>query len=378
MKWFEKKKPRETGVAVQMRQGAEHPFGMMEGYVPLRQGEMALYRGMREGIPILDAAIIKLVRLCSGFTVEADNARAQAGLVEFLQTVDTGRGQRGLQSFLDCYLDSMLTYGRGVGEMVLGKDGREVRAVLCASPDKVEIWEGESPLDVQICQWQSGALEPLPWQKLLLFTPFQPETEHPYGVSMLRSMPFMADILMKIYQAIGMNWERMGNVRFAVVCKPEEGEGAFAQERCKQMATQWSAAMQATKQGAVRDFVAVGDVDIKVIGADNQILDSEVPSRQILEQLVARTGLPPFLLGLSWSTTERMSEQQADILTSELTAMRRGLENVIERVCELWLAVHGYGGSAKVVWDPINLQDESEEAKADLYRAQAEQIRNNL
>ena len=69
--------------------------------------------------------------------------------------------------------------------------------------------------------------------------------------------------------------------------------------------------MQAGKDGSVRDFVAVGDVDIKVIGADNQVLDSEVPVRQILEQLVARTGIPPFLLGLTWSSTERMSTQQA-------------------------------------------------------------------
>ena len=85
-----------------------------------------------------------------------------------------------------------------------------------------------------------------------------------------------------------------------------------------------------------------GDVDIKVIGADSQVLDSEVPVRQILEQLVARTGIPPFLLGLSWSSTERMSTQQADMMTSELTAIRRGLEPVVERICELWLALHGY------------------------------------
>ena len=32
--------------------------------------------------------------------------------------------------------------------------------------------------------------------------------------------------------------------------------------------------------------------------------------RWILEQLVARTGIPPFMLGLSWSSTERMSTQQ--------------------------------------------------------------------
>ena len=90
--------------------------------------------------------------------------------------------------------------------------------------------------------------------------------------------------------------------------------------------------MQAGRQGAVRDFVAVGDLDIKVIGADNQVLDSQVPVRQILEQLVARTGIPPFLLGLSWSSTERMSAQQADLMTSEITALRRTLEPAVERI----------------------------------------------
>jgi len=116
----------------------------------------------------------------------------------------------------------------------------------------------------------------------MLFTPFQPETEHPYGVSLLRSMPFLTEILLKIYQATGMNWERMGNVRFAVICRPGEDERGFAQERCQQIAQEWSAAMQAGRQGAVRDFVAVWDVDIKVIGADNQILDSDTPVGEIM------------------------------------------------------------------------------------------------
>lgn len=64
--------------------------------------------------------------------------------------------------------------------------------------------------------------------------------------------------------------------------------------------------------------MAVGDVSIKVIGADNQWIDTEVPVRQMLEQIVAKLSIPPFMLGLSWSTTERMSKQQADGLTSEL------------------------------------------------------------
>ena len=63
------------------------------------------------------------------------------------------------------------------------------------------------------------------------------------------------------------------------------------------MAEQWAKAMEDGKNGTVPDFVAVGDVEIKVIGGEAPILDSEVPVRQILEQLVAKTGLPPFCWG---------------------------------------------------------------------------------
>jgi hypothetical protein len=135
--------------------------------------------------------------------------------------------------------------------------------------------------------------------------------------------------------------------------------------------------MQAGRDGTVRDFVAVGDVEVKVIGADSPVLDSEIPVRQILEQLVARTGIPPFLLGLSWSSTERMSTQQADMLTSEITAIRRSVEPALQRFAELWLRLHGFDDGVEICWEDINLQDIVEEAKAELYRAQAEEIKNS-
>lgn len=367
---------KERGAAVaaaQLRDAGRHPFVQIDGYVPLSCREISLYRAIREAVPVVDAAICKLVRLCGGVTVVCRDVRAQEELERFLRTVPVGRGQRGIQSFLDQYLDSMLVCGRAVGEIVPALDGRGVAAVLCGDVSRVEIKEGESPLDFALCVRDSdGTVRELERQELLLFTPFQPEVGVPYGVSMLRSMPFLAEILLKIFDAMGKNWERMGNVRFAVVCKGEDG--ALAEERCGQVAREWSAAMQAGRDGAVRDFVCAGDVDIRVIGADNQILDSEVPVRQILEQLVAKTGIPPFLLGLSWSSTERMSSQQADILTSEIAAIRRGLEPVVERICEMWLRLKGFDERVTVDWLDVNLQDEESEAKAALYRAQARAV----
>ena len=366
-----KKKGRGAAVAAaQLRDAGRHPFVQIDGYVPLSCREISLYRAIREAVPVVDAAICKLVRLCGGVTVVCRDVRAQEELERFLRTVPVGRGQRGIQSFLDQYLDSMLVCGRAVGEIVPALDGRGVAAVLCGDVSRVEIREGESPLDFALCVRDSdGTVRELERQELLLFTPFQPEMGAPYGASMLRSMPFLAEILLKIFDAMGKNWERMGNVRFAVVCKGEDG--ALAEERG---GGGWSAAMQAGRDGAVRDFVCAGDVDIRVIGADNQILDSEVPVRQILEQLVAKTGIPPFLLGLSWSSTERMSSQQADILTSEIAAIRRGLEPVVERICEMWLRLKGFDERVTVDWLDVNLQDEESEAKAALYRAQARAV----
>lgn len=371
-----KRPVKSARVASQLRSAERHPFGVLDGYVPLGGGDIRLYRAIREAVPIVDAAILKLIRLTGGCHAECGDSAAERQLNEFLRTVDTGRGQRGIDSFIDAYLDSMITCGRAVGEIVT-RGNEEIAAVICGNVREVQIKEGDTPLDFKLCAYGSaGEMRELPYQDLLMFTPFNPEADSPYGVSMLRSMPFLADILIKIYNSIGVNWERAGNVRFAVVYKPQGDiiDRAYAKERAEQIAREWSAAMQSGKNGAVRDFVSVGDVDIKVIGADNQVLDSEVPVRQILEQLIARTGIPPFMLGLHWSSTERMSTQQADLMTSEITAVRRTLTPALEKICDLWLRMHGFNCDLEIVWDTINLQDDVEEAKAELYRAQAKKI----
>lgn len=364
-------------VPVQLRPADRHPFGMIDGYVPLHQPEFSLYRAIREAIPVVDAAVLKLVRLAGGVKVVCRDKGVEKELNHFLRTVPVGWNQRGIQSFLDSYLDCLLTCGRAVGEIVPSRDGREIAAVLCGNVSDIQVKEGDSPLEILLALRQpDGHTEVLPRQELLLFTPYHPSPENPYGVSLLHSLPFLSGVLLKIYQTLGTNWERAGNVRFAVVYKPgEEGlDGRRVQERSQLLAQRWAEAMESTRAGSIRDFVAVGDVEIKVIGAECDIPDCQAPVRMILEQLIAQTGIPPFLLGLNWSSTERMSSQQADIMTSELAALRRTLTPVVERVCALWMRMHGYDGDFQVDWEEINLQDQVEEAKAELYRQQAARL----
>ena len=80
------------------------------------------------------------------------------------------------------------------------------------------------------------------------------------------------------------------------------------------------------------------------------------------------------MLGLSWSSTERMSYQQADILTSEIDAYRREIEPVIRKICLWQLRLSGFGCDVDIIWDDITLQDLTEISRSGYYNAQAEKI----
>ena len=137
MKLFLRKK-QPSPPTVQLRTGEKHPFGAFDGYVPMGGGDMRLYRAIREAVPVVDAAVMKIIRLTGGFSVKCPDRAAQDGLREFLRTVNVGRGQVGIGAFIDQYLDSMITCGRAVGEIVTRGD-REIAAVLCGNVADIRV-----------------------------------------------------------------------------------------------------------------------------------------------------------------------------------------------------------------------------------------------
>ncbi len=334
--------------------------------------ERKLYKALKDTVPLIDGALKKIVRLVGGFRIRCADKELEQEINAFLGSVRVNACGTGAESFLSAYLEELLTYGTAVGEIVTDSAAKNIAALYNASLDDVELSAGSSPFDLKITvRGESGERTEVRYPALVLCSVLMPESGCIYGTSVLKGLPLMGDILMKIYHAVGTNWDRVGNVRFAVSYHPADSERSFSKDRAKQIASEWSKAMTSPEP---RDFVTVGDVSIKVIGAENQIPDSEVPVRQILEQILAKLGIPPFMLGLSWSSTERMSSQQADILTSELEYYRRILNGTIRRICDVWLRLRGTKADYEVVWDNINLQDEVELARARLYNAQAEQL----
>lgn len=368
-----KQKPQSDVVSAPQTSKASHPFYNLSSYMPAGGFDHMLYSSLREAVPIIDAAIMKIVRLLGTFKVHCSDEYTEKELRSFLSGVSVGGTRNGIDSFIATFFEQLLTYGTAVGEMIT--DGYTITHLFNSDLKDVSLSEGSSPVDVVISADNgSGSFTPVKYPSLVLLSVLNPEPGKLYGTSVLKGLPFVSDILLKIYNTIGTNWERLGNVRFSVTYKPQNDaiDKAYAKERAMQVATEWTRTMQSA--GTVRDFVAIGDVSIKAIGADCPIPDSNIPVRQLLEQIVAKLGIPPFLLGLSWSTTERMSYQQADILTSEIDFYRREITPVIAKICDMWLRLKGYSCDFNITWDSVTLQDIAEIAQSNYYDAQTQKI----
>ncbi|HCA04685.1 MAG TPA: serine/threonine protein phosphatase [Ruminococcaceae bacterium] len=336
--------------------------------------ERSLYDSMRESVPIIDAAIEKIIRLIGGFTVETTESVCQKTADDFVRNVRANGTELGLDAFVFGYLNNLLTYGEAVGEMIPDRRKSGVAAVYNASLDDVEIRSGSSPLEPVVCVNEVDGVKPVVNQKFVICSLLNQKPGTVRGKSLISGLPFVSEILLKIFGSVKNNWERAGDVRFAVTYTPSDNE-VFSEESARQIADEWK---KAIRSDSVCDFVSVGNVSIKAIGAESQIPDCEVPLRAVLEQILSKLGIPPFLLGISWSSTERMSEQQADILTSELEYYRRAVEPAIRKIVEMHLRLRGFDSGVRVVWDDINLQDTVELSQARLNNARALQIEKEV
>lgn len=337
--------------------------------------EAELYDRLRYAVPVLDAAIMKIIRLTGGFHVVCSDEAYQEQLDSFMENVPVGLTGQSIGTFADNFLDSLLTYGSAVGEIAVVPQESRIAGLWNGDITRLRVISGADPFSRDyIVKCPGGTEKKLAHPERLLYASLVG------GHSLLRGLPALSSILLRIYECIGQNFDRAGNVRYAITYKPsgESGDIIHSRERAQQIAREWADGMNSSRCGQVKDFVAVGDVDIKVIGAENQLFDTNIPVRQILEQLIAKLSIPPFLLGLNWSSTERMSSQQADILTSELEYYRRLMTPVITEVGNAYLCSIGAEAICHVEWDNINLQDESVLAETRLKNAQALEIEMRL
>ena len=132
----------------------EQPYAVPETPNPC---EAALYTGLRRAVPVIDAAIGKIVRLTGSFRLVCEDRHMQPQLDDFVQNVPVGLTGQSLQSFADCYLDSLLTYGNALGEMLIDNRTGFLGGLQTVPAELVQIRSGSQPLERQY--WLRGEQE---------------------------------------------------------------------------------------------------------------------------------------------------------------------------------------------------------------------------
>ena len=118
--------------------------------------ERNLYKTLKNTVPVIDAAIYKIIRLIGDFNIKTDSDELDRDIKKFLQNVRVNACETGINSFLSCYLEQMLVYGTAVGEIVLDRKHKHISALYNASLDDVQIVSDGNPLDIKICCLENG------------------------------------------------------------------------------------------------------------------------------------------------------------------------------------------------------------------------------
>jgi hypothetical protein len=275
----------------------------------------------------------------------------------------------------------MLLYGKAVGEIVPNRSRSELFALTNLDPNTIELRTVPAqPLALEVVQRQVGGWVVIP-PPYVLVSAHNPQSDSPHGVSLYRSLPLVAEALSVIENATVQVWQRMGAPPYHVNWQPpasfQDPDGTLTQGAVARMQEEFAAAMEARSRGEVRDFFSAGDVTVDVIGNKNALFDIQHPFRAFAEQVVAATGLPSWMFGFTWSTTETLSVQQADMIVANVEAMRRSLTPAVAQILDLRQRLRG-GKPVRIEWSPVNLRDLTQEARGRNWQetARARRIEN--
>jgi hypothetical protein len=343
--------------------------------------DLALYEVIVRAMPFLDRGLRTLSRMVMPFEITCDNEATKAALEDWCDNVTVNGVFRGIWPFLRSHVREMLQFGKAGGEVVLDAGARDVARLYNIRATKLQlIPDGDNIL---FGETVNGTAQPYPDQSLIVYSAANNKGDEPHGQSILRSIPFLVDIVLRMENAVRQKWQRHGAPSFLVHYKIDPAvsisDTTVSAAKAEIEADWQSGQRNRWNQEGILDFIAVtqGDFVIQAI-TDGYELNFDVPYRALTEQIVSSVELAPFMLGLQWSTTERLSQQQADCIIGSVDDYRRELKPDVLYVLDWVQRCRGLRGTVGIEWSDVNLQDAVETARAELAKAQAQsaQIKN--
>ena len=372
------------------RQRALHSWeqmGSMTALTTIAQSagvDFPLYDALRQGIPVIDSAIGEMVRLV-GVPEFVGDPEAVDFLNAWFDAVPViGYNVLGLRNFMQTQLDGMLMYGKAGAEIVLTNARDGVYGLKPIPVNTLVLKPAENGL-VSIGQQQTAhGIEPVIMDPdFLFYSVNRPRGDKPHGTSLLASLPFVAEIWLRMVWSMGQTWMRFGTPRYHVNMEIPKDAGLEEEQiqRLREgMRDAFTTAMEHSRDATfIDDFFSNGGVTVEVIGAAGEALAIEVPARVIMEQIISVTGLPAWWFGFSFGAqSERLGSEQAKKTTDFVGGFREELTPDIRHLAEMVLLFAGISAQWGLKWSEVNLTDRTQSAQADQLESQALAVRQRV
>lgn len=418
LNYFDGKNHHGNKGAIVREGNALGPYNSAFSEYVFREFNPHLYEAMREAMGPIDGAINKMVMLDGVIQCEAGSDSLQREIDEWMEGVQVNDVEQGFQAFYRSQGNEMYEQGCTIGDYYVDLKARDVTHLRVGDSKgiyfqrnkqtgELERWYAapapkrgnfngtenvERVLRNSYQQYSSMTtfLEGNNYKKLdpatLIYAGYNNEADNPYGVSLMRSTEYDTRVLLIMKNALGNTWERFGDPIFNVTLKKKAGrkstQDQLAEDR-NNIAKNLSDVMAIKKSGNSADVVNIigpdDEFNIEVLGGDGQVLEIEMPARHLLENLVAKTGLPSWMLGFHWSTAERLAGRQSEIVLQESeTRFTLRKPQLIKPILAM-LRARGLSFDSRdlsLIQNLPNLQDMEAKARSNLMNAQAEAIRN--
>lgn len=379
------------------------------------------YEALRRAMPLLDGGINTFGELDGLVRFDRESEGIDKGLADELTAamseIRVDDCEVGLQTYYQTIGNEMYEQGFGVGEMCMDDRGRRLIALRTADskgmlarrnesgeiewyyrPPAYELQTRRNGTDYtevvvrnNIVNVTPGYLNQLNYVQLdptrLVYNSYQPESNNPYGTSLLRSIEFVSQILLRIQNATGHVWDRFGDPSFKLVYKTKNRQlkKPDLDKRRDELGNNLSSVLAAKRYGNSADFVqAIGaddDIIIEAIDGKSAVIDLKMPANHMVEQVLAKLRLPGWILGISEAQAGRMADQQSEMVLMAAKVRWERREFALKRIVSTWLRGEGYTwkpGDWKIVQELPNLRDVLKQANARFLNAQADMMAGNI
>lgn len=417
-------------IATRAQLTPSNPQGYMTPYFQdyfLRKISGEFYEALREGIPVIDGAIRRLISLNGTIKIIGDKGPLVSELEDFCLNVPVngaadGIHQTGIHAFLENFTNETFEQGFSLCEYIATPKLDDIAELRVADSKDIvfrrdptgraEAWYryrnpvgishplygSPSTLMERIINASYGQAVRINgvWEEKLdpsnkLYFSINNENSDPYGVSIMRSMEFCAKLLVTMQNSLSNVWERFGDPSFHIDYKTNKRDlgGESLEERRKKLQSDFDAAIRAKRSGKSADFITAvntdASIDIKVIGHENQVLSLEVPAQHVLEQIVGKTGLPSWLLGISTRTVQGMAQLEVESALQDAKIRQLAMIPMLIKLFSVVLRLRGRSwnsittdinkpGDWGIVFETPNIRDQVAQAQSRFLNAQADQM----